>query len=134
MGSIASVLQWHCSECYLINPTEATKCARCGITRIESDEKNAASNLHLESLRDSLTQCQSDPRIEPSRSCSSSGSSTPPTPPPRNHSTCQNFFDRYPAESDASATAKDKRDFEDVQLPPVPPLKQNHCGTFIVLR
>ncbi|XP_006610225.1 calpain-D-like [Apis dorsata] len=49
MGSIASVLQWHCSECTLINPTESTRCARCGITRFRSDEKaNLRFNLSLE--------------------------------------------------------------------------------------
>ncbi|XP_031775707.1 calpain-D-like isoform X2 [Apis florea] len=49
MGSIASVLQWHCSECALINPTESTRCARCGITRLRSDEKaNLRLNLSLE--------------------------------------------------------------------------------------
>lgn len=49
MGSIASVLQWHCSECALINPTESTRCARCGITRLRSDEKaNLRFNLSLE--------------------------------------------------------------------------------------
>lgn len=39
MGSIASVLQWHCSECALINPTESARCARCGLTRLKSDER-----------------------------------------------------------------------------------------------
>lgn len=33
MGSIASVLQWHCNKCTLINPTERTKCIRCGAVR-----------------------------------------------------------------------------------------------------
>lgn len=33
MGSIASVLQWHCEKCKLINPTEQVKCIRCGTTR-----------------------------------------------------------------------------------------------------
>ncbi|KAF4526621.1 hypothetical protein B566_EDAN015390 [Ephemera danica] len=35
MGSIASVLQWHCEKCALINPTERTKCGRCGTPRVE---------------------------------------------------------------------------------------------------
>lgn len=39
MGSIASVLQWHCSGCSLINPTERARCARCGLSRLESDQK-----------------------------------------------------------------------------------------------
>jgi hypothetical protein len=33
MGSIASVLQWHCEWCTLINPTERTRCIRCGTYR-----------------------------------------------------------------------------------------------------
>jgi len=33
MGSIASVLQWHCEQCSLINPTEQLKCLRCGISK-----------------------------------------------------------------------------------------------------
>uniref|UniRef100_A0A023F4R8 Putative calpain-like thiol protease family n=2 Tax=Triatoma infestans TaxID=30076 RepID=A0A023F4R8_TRIIF len=33
MGSIASVLQWHCTSCALINPTEKRNCMRCGYTR-----------------------------------------------------------------------------------------------------
>lgn len=124
MGSIASVLQWHCSECYLINPTEATKCARCGLSRVESDERTASNHLLL---RDSLTQSPCDPRIEPSRSCSSSGSSTPPTPPPRHFINCENVEGSL----NKSDACKDKKD---IQLPPFPALQQNHYGTFIVLR
>lgn len=33
MGSIASVLQWHCNSCSLINPTERSSCIRCGSPR-----------------------------------------------------------------------------------------------------
>lgn len=33
MGAIASVLQWHCIKCGLINPTEQVKCIRCGHLR-----------------------------------------------------------------------------------------------------
>ncbi|RZC33106.1 hypothetical protein BDFB_009862, partial [Asbolus verrucosus] len=33
MGAIASVLQWHCGSCSLINPTEQLKCIRCGTVR-----------------------------------------------------------------------------------------------------
>lgn len=33
MGTIASVLQWHCKSCSLINPTENIKCIRCGTQR-----------------------------------------------------------------------------------------------------
>ncbi|XP_034240011.1 calpain-D-like [Thrips palmi] len=33
MGTIASVLQWHCDHCSLINPTERPSCGRCGENR-----------------------------------------------------------------------------------------------------
>ncbi|KAF5287888.1 hypothetical protein FQR65_LT12162 [Abscondita terminalis] len=33
MGTIASVLQWHCKSCSLINPTEKIECIRCGYQR-----------------------------------------------------------------------------------------------------
>lgn len=33
MGVIASVLQWHCEHCSLINPTEQVRCIRCGRSR-----------------------------------------------------------------------------------------------------
>lgn len=33
MGSIASVLQWHCSQCKHINPTEVASCSECGAER-----------------------------------------------------------------------------------------------------
>ncbi|XP_066254122.1 calpain-D-like [Euwallacea similis] len=39
MGAIASVLQWHCSSCNLINPTEREKCIRCGSLR-QSSSRN----------------------------------------------------------------------------------------------
>lgn len=39
MGTIASVLQWTCTNCNLINPTECLKCLNCGnIRRILDDE------------------------------------------------------------------------------------------------
>lgn len=39
MGTIASVLQWTCTNCNLINPTECLKCLQCGNIRriLESD-------------------------------------------------------------------------------------------------
>ncbi|XP_050307838.1 calpain-D-like [Anthonomus grandis grandis] len=40
MGAIASVLQWHCVSCSLINPTEKTKCIRCGTERQTSTNKD----------------------------------------------------------------------------------------------
>lgn len=40
MGAIASVLQWHCGNCSLINPTEQAKCLRCGTVRQINDNQN----------------------------------------------------------------------------------------------
>ncbi|XP_047004772.1 LOW QUALITY PROTEIN: calpain-D-like [Schistocerca americana] len=45
MGSIASVLQWHCERCTLINPTERTKCIRCGTNRGETCADNSSAKL-----------------------------------------------------------------------------------------
>lgn len=33
MGTIASVLQWTCTNCNLINPIESLRCLRCGNIR-----------------------------------------------------------------------------------------------------
>lgn len=33
MGTIASVLQWSCINCNIINPTESLKCLKCGTVR-----------------------------------------------------------------------------------------------------
>lgn len=38
MGSIASVLQWHCQTCGQINPTESVKCLKCGIKRVSDHD------------------------------------------------------------------------------------------------
>ncbi|XP_020283731.1 calpain-D-like [Pseudomyrmex gracilis] len=105
MGSIASVLQWHCSECALINPTESARCARCGLTRFRSDERASLGRLdrtssvsfiaaecsaHQERSGKQVTgggnERRSTRRHEDEdcpRGESSSGESTPPTPPPR---------------------------------------------------
>ncbi|XP_038218851.1 calpain-D-like [Zerene cesonia] len=40
MGSIASVLQWHCQACGQINPTESVKCLKCGTKRVSSHDTN----------------------------------------------------------------------------------------------
>ncbi|KAG5890796.1 hypothetical protein JTB14_007190 [Gonioctena quinquepunctata] len=40
MGAIASVLQWHCTFCSSINPTEQLKCIRCGTKRVNLNEIN----------------------------------------------------------------------------------------------
>lgn len=52
MGAIASVLQWNCGQCSLINPTERVKCLRCGLLRdnkFYSDPTSAliTNNYHL---------------------------------------------------------------------------------------
>lgn len=33
MGNLASVLQWNCSNCKTINPTESLNCIKCGNVR-----------------------------------------------------------------------------------------------------
>jgi len=49
MGSIASVLQWHCLECAHINPTEVSKCLECGAVRsnlrLKDDYTDFSMNL-----------------------------------------------------------------------------------------
>lgn len=42
MGAIASVLQWHCGNCSLINPTEQARCLRCGTQRQINDSAEEA--------------------------------------------------------------------------------------------
>lgn len=49
MGSIASVLQWHCQTCGQINPTESVKCLKCGTKRVSSHD----SGIYKENCRDS---------------------------------------------------------------------------------
>ncbi|PZC80743.1 hypothetical protein B5X24_HaOG213967 [Helicoverpa armigera] len=49
MGSIASVLQWHCQTCGQINPTESVKCLKCGTKRVSSHD----SEVFKENCRDS---------------------------------------------------------------------------------
>lgn len=110
MGSIASVLQWHCSECALINPTESARCARCGLTRIRSDERaNRGRPDHCAIItaersgsarqvggkaggigRPSARRREDGERP---REKSSSGESTPPTPPPRTDRLARNPTD-----------------------------------------
>lgn len=45
MGTIASVLQWTCRNCNLINPTECLKCLRCGQRRILIDGDTRNRNI-----------------------------------------------------------------------------------------
>lgn len=48
MGAIASVLQWHCLQCGLINPTERIRCIRCGTKRhfYADKENDGGENLY----------------------------------------------------------------------------------------
>lgn len=80
MGSIASVLQWHCSECSLINPTESAQCARCGLSRVRSDQFQTWNH---QTACDSHANSRNNSRNEGRNEISSSRSSSPPTPPPR---------------------------------------------------
>lgn len=105
MGSIASVLQWHCSECALINPTESARCARCGLTRFRSDERASLDRrqdratsvaaersdsarhgggkaAHAGDRARRSTRGREDGEC-PATGEASSEESTPPTPPPR---------------------------------------------------
>ncbi|KAG6448478.1 hypothetical protein O3G_MSEX005537 [Manduca sexta] len=52
MGSIASVLQWHCQTCGQINPTESVKCLKCGTKRVSSHD----SGLSRDNCRDSSSE------------------------------------------------------------------------------
>jgi hypothetical protein len=122
MGSIASVLQWHCSECSLINPTETVQCARCGLSRIKSDKRATSTYL----LHDSLIQCSKTSRTQ-STTYSSSGSSTPPTPPPRHQISLNNTNNNL----STLTTIKLK---EPIKLPSVPALQQNQYETYVILR
>lgn len=49
MGSIASVLQWHCQTCGQINPTESVKCIKCDTKRVSGHD----SGISKENYRDS---------------------------------------------------------------------------------
>ncbi|GLH13074.1 Uncharacterized protein GBIM_17720 [Gryllus bimaculatus] len=61
MGSIASVLQWHCERCTLINPTERTKCVRCGTRRdsLQSGRPSARVRKHSAARTDELSDKKS---------------------------------------------------------------------------
>ncbi|XP_026736436.1 calpain-D [Trichoplusia ni] len=81
MGSIASVLQWHCQTCGQINPTESVKCLKCGTKRVSSHD----SGIYKENCRDSSpeytsrtgksegTTPGSEPIVIPTENCYNSG-------------------------------------------------------------
>ncbi|XP_060806249.1 calpain-D isoform X2 [Amyelois transitella] len=45
MGSIASVLQWHCQTCGQINPTESVKCLKCSTKRISNHDSEHSKGI-----------------------------------------------------------------------------------------
>ncbi|XP_034836385.1 calpain-D [Maniola hyperantus] len=49
MGSIASVLQWHCQACGQINPTESVKCLKCGIKRVSGHDSEISKRYCTDS-------------------------------------------------------------------------------------
>lgn len=51
MGTIASVLQWTCSKCNLINPTERLECLKCGNIRCILEEYGDNKSIN------SITTC-----------------------------------------------------------------------------
>ncbi|XP_013102672.2 calpain-D [Stomoxys calcitrans] len=44
MGTIASVLQWSCNNCNVINPTESLKCINCGSVRKKDGTLNSGQS------------------------------------------------------------------------------------------
>ncbi|XP_063622600.1 calpain-D [Cydia splendana] len=46
MGSIASVLQWHCQTCGQINPTESVKCLKCSTKRVSSHDSEDSKRYY----------------------------------------------------------------------------------------
>ncbi|XP_024886927.1 calpain-D-like [Temnothorax curvispinosus] len=147
MGSIASVLQWHCSECALINPTESARCARCGLTRLRSDERasldrrqdratsvaaersgsarqgggRAVVAAHAGDRARRSTRCREDGE-GPARGEASSGESTPPTPPPR-----ADRLARNPTETVGQSRRPASHGFER-HLSAADVRKNSHCG------
>lgn len=56
MGTIASVLQWTCYQCNVINPTESLKCLNCGSVRKvceETLENNDSTSFGLSNKKSS---------------------------------------------------------------------------------
>lgn len=51
MGTIASVLQWTCTNCNLINPTECLKCLNCGNIRRILDDSDDVGNTARDKRR-----------------------------------------------------------------------------------
>ncbi|GJQ83157.1 sol [Trypoxylus dichotomus] len=71
MGAIASVLQWHCQQCSLINPTERIHCIRCGTKRhFVTDKENDGENLYSGSNFGGSANCTVIRRVRSSRNSS----------------------------------------------------------------
>jgi len=60
MGTISSVLQWSCTKCNTINPTESLKCYNCGTVRkvFPSPTATLYQQHHHESQSQLQTQSQ----------------------------------------------------------------------------
>ncbi|KYN08067.1 PREDICTED: calpain-D-like [Cyphomyrmex costatus] len=143
MGSIASVLQWHCSECALINPTESARCARCGLTRFRSDER-ASLDRKQDRATSVAAECSGNARQGggeagdragrstrkredeecPARRETSSGESTPPTPPPRTDRLARNLTETLSVDQSRLSIAF--QDFER-HLSAADIRKNSHC-------
>ncbi|XP_052121494.1 calpain-D [Frankliniella occidentalis] len=63
MGTIASVLQWHCGRCSLINPTERLSCGRCGENRPVAPPRHRTSAQGVSCLH--FKTQQNDPQPVP---------------------------------------------------------------------
>lgn len=71
MGAIASVLQWHCMQCSLINPTERVHCIRCGTRRqFDADKENDRENVHSVSSFGGSANCTVIRRVRSSQKAS----------------------------------------------------------------
>ncbi|XP_037822631.1 calpain-D isoform X1 [Lucilia sericata] len=65
MGTIASVLQWSCTNCNVINPTESLKCLNCGTVRkvCEGTLKHLSDSNSLRISKNSNNGGGKEPRI-----------------------------------------------------------------------
>lgn len=96
MGTIASVLQWTCTNCNLINPTECLKCLNCGNIRRILDEETYTHDGDDKHRLSSAENCANR-----RSSSSSAGTTTTTTSTAINDSEQQRF-----SQSAAAAKAK----------------------------
>lgn len=70
MGTIASVLQWTCTNCNLINPTENLKCLNCGnirlirFDRLSTDANDYDSSDSLDDSSETITKTTTSSECE----------------------------------------------------------------------